>query len=258
MLAVIVFALLFGAAMTTIGPLGTQFFELNRAINLASIKIVALIMKAAPFGVFGLLVSVVAKSGPEVFRELSSYALCVVLGLGIHLFLFLPALNFYFTRQNPVEYLSKLRPALLVAFSTSSSNATLPVSFSVVEKKLHIDKSISRFVLPLGATVNMDGTALYEAVAAVFIAQLYGVSLGFSSHLVIALTAAFAAVGTAGIPAAGTVTMALILSALGLPMEGVGLLLALDRPLDMCRTVVNIAGDITGCNILHHQQKKAV
>jgi Na+/H+-dicarboxylate symporter len=250
-LAVIVFTVLFGAAMTTLGPIGLKFFEINRAVNLAIVKIITLIMRMAPLGVFGLLVSVISATGPEVFRELSLYALCVVVGLAFHLFIFLPLLNYLFTRQNPIEFLTKLRPALLVAFSTSSSNATLPITMQTMEQNFNIDKRVSRFVLPLGATVNMDGTALYEAVAAVFIAQLYGVSLGLSSQIIIGLTAAFAAIGTAGIPAAGTVTMAMILSAVGLPIEGVGLLFALDRPLDMCRTVVNVAGDATGCAILH-------
>lgn len=250
-LAVIVFTVLFGAAMTTVGPLGARFFEMNRAINIAIIKMINLIMRMAPLGVFGLLVSVISSTGPEVFRELSLYALCVVLGLAFHLFIFLPGLNYFFTKQSPVEFLSKLRPALLVAFSTSSSNATLPVTIHTMEENFKVDKRVSRFVLPLGATVNMDGTALYEAVAAVFIAQLYGVTLGLSSQIIIALTAAFAAIGTAGIPAAGTVTMAMILSAVGLPIEGVGLLFALDRPLDMCRTVVNVAGDAAGCAILN-------
>lgn len=250
-LAVIVFTILFGAAMTTVGPLGAQFFEINRAVNLAIIKIINLIMKMAPWGVFGLLVSVISATGPEVFRELSLYALCVVVGLGIHLFIFLPGLNYFFTRQAPWDFLQKLKPALVVAFSTSSSNATLPITMQTMEENFKVDKRVSRFVLPLGATVNMDGTALYEAVAAVFIAQLYGVTLGISGQIIVALTAAFAAVGTAGIPAAGTVTMALILSAVGLPIEGVGLLFALDRPLDMCRTVVNVAGDAAGCTILN-------
>lgn len=250
-LAVIVFTVLFGAAMTTVGPIGARFFEVNRAVNLAITKLINLIMSLAPFGVFGLLVSVISATGPEVFREMSMYAICVILGLIIHLFIFLPGINYLKTKQHPIDFLRKLKPALLVAFSTSSSNATLPVTMQTMEENFKVDKRVSNFVLPLGATLNMNGTALYEAVAAVFIAQLYGVNLGLSSQIIIAVTAAFAALGTAGIPAAGTVTMAMILSAIGLPIEGVGLLLALDRPLDMCRTVVNVAGDAAGCTILN-------
>lgn len=255
-LAVIVFTILFGAAMTTIGPLNEKFFEVNRAINLATSKIINLIMYIAPFGVFGLLVSVISSTGPEVFHELFWYALCVILGLAFHLFIFFPAINFYFTGQNPFDFINKIRPVLLVAFSTSSSNATLPVTMKTMEETFDIDPKVSRFILPLGATMNMNGTALYEAVAAVFIAQIYGIDLSFSNQMIIAITAAFAAVGTAGIPAAGTVTMALILSAAGLPMEGIGLLFVLDRPLDMCRTAVNVAGDAVGCTILSDYVKK--
>lgn len=249
-LAVIVFTILLGAAMTTVGKDGEKFFAINRAVNMALIKMIGLIMSFAPLGVFGLLVSVISATGPEVFRELSLYGLCVISGLFIHLFFILPGLNYLFTKQSPKDFLLKLRPALLVAFSTSSSNASLPVTMQVMDENFKVDKSVTRFILPLGATVNMDGSALYEAVAAIFIAQLYGVSLDITGQLMVAITAAFAAIGTAGIPAAGTVTMAMILSAVGLPLEGVGLLLALDRPLDMCRTVVNVAGDAAGCSIL--------
>jgi len=255
-LAVIVFTILFGAAMTTIGPLGNKFFEINRAINMAIIKIIELIMRFAPFGVFGLLVNVVSSTGPEVFQELSFYALSVLIGLFLHLFIFLPGINYFFTKQSPKEFLLKIRPAMAIAFSTSSSSASLPITMQCVEDGLKVDRRISQFILPLGATVNMNGTALYEAVAAVFIAQLYGISLDMTAQIVIALTSVLAAIGTAGIPAAGTVSMALILSAAGLPIEGVGLLFVLDRPLDMCRTVVNVAGDACGCNILNAYYKK--
>ena len=255
-LAIILFAVLFGFALTRIGPLGEKVFEINRAAGLAINKMVEWVMKIAPFGVFGLLVEVLATTGTEVFQDLSWYALCVVLGLSIHLFIVLPALLFIVTRKSPLEFFSQIRPALLVAFSTSSSNATLPVTFKCVEEDAKVDTRISRFFLPLGTTINMNGTALYEAVAAVFIAQLYGVALGFQGQVLIALTAALAAVGTAGIPAAGTVTMAMVLSAAGLPLEGVGLLLALDRPLDMCRTVVNVMGDAVGCVVLDKVARK--
>lgn len=255
-LAVIIFTLLLGGAMTTIGPLGRQFFEINRAINMSISKIVELIMLFAPFGVFGLIVDVVASTGVEVFLKLGMYALCVVLGLALHLFIVLPAINYYFSGVKPKEFFSAMKPAMAVAFSTSSSSAALPVTMHCVEHHLKVAPRISHFVLPLGSTINMDGTALYEAVAAVFIAQLYGVSLGLESQVIVAITAALAAIGAAGIPAAGTVTMALVLSAVGLPVEGVGILLAIDRPLDMCRTVVNVMGDATGCLVLKGIEQK--
>ena len=242
-LAVILFALLLGGALTTLGARSKQIFEINQTINDAIAIIVRLIMRFAPFGVFGLIVDVVSATGIEVFRELGWYALCVVLGLSIHMFLVLPGIMFLFTRRSPVEFFSATKPALAVAFSTSSSAATLPVNMTCIEEGLGVSKRVSRFVLSLGATINMDGTALYEAVAAVFIAQLYGVALTLPAQILIAFTAALAAIGAAGIPAAGTVTMAMVLSAVGLPLEGIGLLLAIDRPLDMCRTAVNVAGD---------------
>jgi len=225
-------------------------FDLVHAINMAVTKMVNLIMYFAPFGVFGLLVDVIASTGASVFRELGLYALTVVAGLAIHGFVVLPFLMFAIVRFSPLKFFAGIKPAMAVAFATSSSSATLPVTMKSVEENLNVDKKVSRFVLPLGATVNMDGTALYEAVAAVFIAQLYGVSLGLTSQILIALTAALAAVGAAGIPAAGTVTMALVLSAVGLPLEGIGLLLAIDRPLDMARTAINVTGDAAGCMIL--------
>jgi solute carrier family 1 (high affinity glutamate transporter) protein 1 len=250
-LAVIVFALLLGGALTTLGRRGREVLRVNRTVNQAITKIVELIMAFAPLGVFGLLVDVVAATGPDVFRDLGIYAGCVVLGLSIHAFVVLPLIVLFVAKVRPRRFFGAIRPAMAVAFSTSSSNATLPVTMESVEKNLEVDKRVSGFVLPLGATVNMDGTALYEAVAAVFIAQMYGVALDFKGQIIVAITAALAAVGAAGIPAAGTVTMAMVLAAVGLPLEGIGLLLAVDRPLDMCRTAVNVTGDATGALVIN-------
>lgn len=255
-LAVILFALLLGGAMTTIGPLGKNFFHINRAVNLATNKIVALIMRFAPLGVFGLISEVIASTGTQMFSQLGLYALCVICGLLIHAFLVLPLIQTFISKRNPREFFSAMRPAMTVAFSTSSSSATLPITMDCVENNLKVDKRVSGFVLPLGSTINMDGTALYEAIAAMFLAQLYGISLGLESQVIVALTAALASIGAAGIPAAGTVTMALVLSAVGIPMEGIGLLLAVDRPLDMARTAVNIASDATGCTVIEKISQK--
>ena len=254
-LAVIVFAILLGGALTTLGKRGRDVLELNHTINLAIGKIVGLIMLFAPFGVFGLLVDVVAATGPEVFKDLGKYALCVACGLVIHVGIVLPGIAWVFTRTSPITLFAGIGEALSVAFSTSSSNATLPVTMQCVEENLGVDKRVSGFVLPLGATVNMDGTALYEAVAAVFIAQLYGVALDVTAQVMVAITAVLAAIGAAGIPAAGTVTMAMVLAAVGLPLEGIGLLLAVDRPLDMCRTATNVTGDGVGALVLNRWAK---
>lgn len=249
-LAVIIFTILLGGALGTMGAQGRVVFDFVAVLDVAISKIVGLIMRFAPFGVFGLCVDVVASTGFGIFRELGMYAFCVILGLLVHGFVVLPFLMVLTSRYSPTKFFAAVKPALAVAFATSSSSAALPVTIQCVEENLRINKQISRFVLPLGATINMNGTALYEAVAAVFVAQLYGVSLGFSSQIVIAITAALAAIGAAGIPAAGTVSMALVLSAVGLPLEGIGLLLAVDRPLDMFRTAVNVGGDAVGAVIL--------
>jgi Na+/H+-dicarboxylate symporter len=173
----------------------------------------------------------------------------VLAGLAIH-FGVITAFVWRFSGRNPLEYLRHMSLALLTAFSTASSNATIPVSMECVEKKAGIPRRIASFVLPVGATVNMDGTALYEAVAAMFIAQVYGVPMGFSAQLVIFVTATLSAVGAAGIPGAGTVTMLIVLNAVGLPVEGIALILAVDRFLDMCRTTVNVYGDLAAAAIV--------
>ncbi|MDA0712387.1 MAG: dicarboxylate/amino acid:cation symporter [bacterium] len=249
-LGVIVFAILFGLALSRLGDRGQKVFEMNETVGLAINKIVSLIMRMAPLGIFGLLVDILAHTGMDVFEDLAWYIMCVVLGLSIHMFIVLPFLTFSLAKRSPWEFFRKIKPVLAVAFSTSSSSATLPISLNVSETELKVSPAISRFVLPLGATINMNGTALYEAVAALFVAQLYGVHLGMQGQIIVAFTATLAAVGAAGIPSAGTVTMALVLSAVGLPLEAIGLLLAVDRPLDMCRTAVNVAGDLVGVVVL--------
>lgn len=256
-LAVIIFTILFGGALGTVGAQGKIVFDFIRIVDAALGKMVSLIMRFAPLGVFGITADVVASTGFGIFRELGLYSLCVISGLFIHGAIILPLLMWGFSGYSPKTFFIHMRSALAVAFATSSSTATLPLTINCVEENLKISQRISRFVLPLGATINMNGTALYEAVAAVFIAQLYGISLSISSHIVIAITAALAAVGTAGIPAAGTVTMALVLSAVGLPLEGIGFLMAVDRPLDMFRTVVNVGGDAVGTVILERFNRKA-
>jgi Na+/H+-dicarboxylate symporter len=249
-LAVILFAIFFGASLAKLGEQGKKVLELVRTCNQALIRIVHLIMAFAPFGVFGLLVDVISSTSAHVLVDLSWYALVVLSGLLIHTAVILPAIMYVVTRVTPRQFFGATKEALAVAFSTSSSNATLPVTIANVEENLNIDRRITRFVLPLGATINLNGTALYEAVGAVFIAQLYGVGLSLSGQILIALTAAMAAMGAAGIPAAGSVTMALVLSAVGLPLEGVGLLLAIDRPLDMCRTAANVMADAISAVVL--------
>ncbi len=249
-LAVILFALMLGLILVRMGEQGRKVLDLAETLNEAMMRFVALVMKLTPIGVFSLMATQIARSGLDILFLLAKYMFCVVIGLLIHAVIVLPLILWVFGRVSPWRYFLQVRDALSVAFSTSSSSATLPVSLEVAENNAGIPKRVSGFVLPLGATINMDGTALYEAVAAMFIAQLYGIDLGLGPQALIFLTAGLAAVGAAGIPSAGTVTMVMVLAAVGLPIAGIGLILAVDRLLDMCRTTVNVWGDLVGAAIL--------
>lgn len=196
----------------------------------------------APFGVFGFMLYAAAGHGVSAFAALGMYALTVAVALAFHAFITLPLILAFFGRRSPIAHARAMVPALLTAFSTASSNGTLPLTMKSVEAA-GVPNEIGSFVLPLGATINMDGTALYEAVAVLFIAQVYGMDLDFGQQLIVAITALLASVGAAGIPHAGTVMMVVVLSAVGLPTTAVGLILAVDRILDMCRTTVNVWSD---------------
>lgn len=213
-------------------------------------KMTTFVIWLAPFGVFGFMLFAAAGAGLEAFRALGLYMLTVAAGLAIHALLTLPALVYLLAGRSPLEYAKAMGPALLTAFSTASSNATLPLTITCVEERAGISNRISSFVLPLGATVNMDGTALYEAVAVLFIAQVYGADLDLAQQVVVAFTALLASVGAAGIPHAGTVMMVVVLGAVGLPPHAVGLILAVDRVLDMCRTSVNVWSDCTAAAVV--------
>ena len=210
-----------------------------------------LIMKIAPFGVFALMAALVAESpGFEIFKALGKYALTVLIGLVILIFIFYPVLIFLFTKRNPIQFIKQVYPAQLLAFSTSSSAATLPVTMETVEKRVGVDNEFSSFVLPIGATVNMDGTSLYQAVAAVFIAQAFGMDLGLTAQLGIIVTATLASIGSAAVPSAGMVMLVIVLAQAGIPEAGLALIFAVDRPLDMVRTVANVTSDCTVATIV--------
>ena len=204
----------------------------------------------APLGVFGLIAKITATTGLEVFRSLGMYFITVLAGLLIHYLVSLPLFVIILSRENPIRHLKNMGIALLTAFTTSSSSATLPLTLECAEKNAGISNKISSFVLPLGATVNMDGTALYECVAAMFIAQVYGIELNFVAQFTVVITALLASIGAAGIPMAGLVMMTIILKAVGLPLEGIGLILAVDRILDMIRTSTNVWSDSCGTLII--------
>lgn len=249
-LGIIVFSLLLGLVLVTLGDRGRPALNVADSLNEAMMKMVEWVMLLTPYGVFSLIAYQVARSGWDILLLLGKYMLCVLVALFVHGFIVLPILLFVLGRRSPLKFFSQVRNALGVAFSTSSSSATLPVSMEVSEHNAEVPAKVSGFVLPLGATINMDGTALYEAIAALFIAQIYGIDLGIGAQILIFMTAALAAIGAAGIPSAGTVTMVMVLSAVGLPLSGIGLILAVDRVLDMCRTTVNVWGDLIGAAIL--------
>lgn len=251
MIQVIVFCLLFGYFTTKVAEpyrtLMRNFFEGGFEVMM---KLTHLIISFAPIGIFGLVTKMVATAGVGAFKNLGMYTLTVLCGLGVHACITLPLLIFLVGRVQPIKHVNAMASALMTAFSTSSSSATLPLTIESVEQNSGVSNRISSFVLPLGATVNMDGTALYECVAAMFIAQAYGIHLGFGQQFVVVFTALLVSIGAAGIPMAGIVMMAVILKAVGLPLEGVGLILAVDRILDMCRTTVNVWSDSCGTVII--------
>lgn len=251
MLGLIFFSLLFGFFMTKIEePYAESMYKFWQGIFQVMMQITEWVMKFLPIGVFGLVAKVIASTGFSAFAPLAWFFFCVLLALAIHFFLLLPMLLFFFGRVHPLKHFRAMVPALLTAFSTSSSAATLPLTMECVEKNAGVSNRTTSFVLPLGATVNMDGTALYECVAAMFIAQAYGVELGFAQQFTIVLVALATSIGVAAIPSASLVAIAIILAAVGLPLEAIGLILAVDRVLDMCRTSVNVFSDSCGAVII--------
>lgn len=253
LLPIIVFCIAFAAALSTLGEVGRPVVTFFEGLNEGMMKLVEWIMWLAPIGVFALIASRLgAAGGGEAFlgqlAGLARYAAAVISGLLAHaavLCLLLTVL----ARRQIADYLRHMGTALMTAFSTASSSATLPLTMEGV-KLAGVDDRARRFVLPLGATINMDGTALYEAVAVLFIAQAYGIDLSFMQQMVVLLTATMAAIGAAGIPEAGLVTMVIVLEAVGLPIEGIGLLLAIDWFLDRCRTTINVFGDSVGAAVV--------
>ncbi len=252
MLQIIVFCILFGYFITRVpDPYRSRMAGLFEAGFQVMMKLTHFIILFAPIGVFGLVAKMVATAGVGVFRDLGVYALTVMAGLFVHACVTLPALLLIVGRGvSPVKHFRGMAAALLTAFSTSSSSATLPLTMESVEENGGVSNKISSFVLPLGATVNMDGTALYECVAAMFIAQAYGIQLSLGQQFIVVVTALLVSIGAAGIPMAGLVMMVVILKAVGLPLEGVGLILAVDRILDMCRTTVNVWSDSCGAVVI--------
>lgn len=250
MLGVIVFSILFGAFMTKIsdGPRQT-LLSFWQGVYEVMLKMTDAVLLFAPLGVFGLVGKVALTTGLSAIVPLLSFVVTVLLALSIHGFIVIPTVLLLIARVDPRRHFRIMAPALLMAFSTASSSGTLPLTMERV-KLAGVSDRVSSFTLPLGATVNMDGTALYECVAAIFIAQAYGIQLGFSQLVLVVLIALLTSVGVAGIPAASLVAISLILTSMGLPLEGLGLILAVDRVLDMCRTSINVLGDSTAAVVI--------
>jgi proton glutamate symport protein len=247
MLQIIVVVIFFGIGLILIPkekakPVKDFFDGLNDVI----LKLIDLVMLAAPLGVFALLATLVAESPSiDLFYALLGYSACVLLGLGLLVFVFYPVLVKLFTGRSYRFFFNGISPAQLLAFSTSSSAATLPVTMERVEEHLGVEREVSSFVLPIGATINMDGTSLYQGIAAVFIAQTFGMDLSLGAQLGIIVTASLASIGSAAVPSAGMVMLVIVLGQAGIPEAGLALIFAVDRPLDMCRTVANVTGDAT-------------
>ena len=256
MLAIIFFAILFGFFVTRVNEKPRNLINdfLNALLDVI-MRITMFIIRFTPIGIFSITAKVIAQQVrmgneiSEVISRLGLYFLTVLAGLLIHGFFTLPLALRLLGRVNPFRHMRNMTTPLLTAFSTSSSNATLPLTMEAVESADGVSNKIAGFTLPLGATINMNGTALYECVAVVFIAQAYGIELTFIQQVIVILTALLAAIGSAGIPMAGMVMMAVVLKAVGLPLEGIGLILAVDRILDMFRTAINVYGD-TCCAVI--------
>lgn len=243
MLQIIFFALFFGIAMALLGEKADRVKAVIEQGNEVTIKMVDLVMKTAPYAAFALMARAIGQAGIELIGSMAWYMVTILGALLLHMAIIYSLLIWALGKMNPLHFFKAMGPAMEVAFTTSSSAATLPVTMECVERDLKVPKSISSFVLPLGATVNMDGTAIMQGVAAVFIAQLYDIDLSLVEQGMILLTATLASIGTAAVPGAGLVILSMVLTSVGLPVEGIAIIMGVDRLLDMSRTVTNITGD---------------
>lgn len=243
MLQIIVFAILMGVAVSHSGEKGRQVLDFFESFNEVVMTMVSFLMNLAPYGVFCLLAKLFSELGISAIADLAKYFFTVVLVLLVHGLVVYMTLFKVLTRLSPWALLKNVRPAMLFAFSTSSSSATIPVTMNVAERRIGIDNSIASFTVPLGATINMDGTAIMQGVATVFIAQAFNIDISLGGYIAVILTATLASVGTAGVPGVGLITLALVLQQVGLPVEGIALIIGVDRLLDMMRTAVNVTGD---------------
>lgn len=260
MLAVMIFALIFGMGMAAVGQQSLPLKQVFEALFAVSMRVVQWAMALAPIGVGCLMFGAAARLGWGLFVPLAAFVLVVVLGLALQMFVVYPLMLLVAGRRNPVKFFSRIGEVIVVAFGTSSSNATLPTALRVAETDLGIPRNVARFVLTVGATANQNGTALYEGVVVLFLAQVFGVDLSLLQQLLVILMAVLAGIGTAGVPGGSLPVIVIIMQSVGVPAQGIGIILGLDRFLDMCRTVVNVVGDLTvaECVRLRTSEKAAV
>ena len=256
MLQIIVFAILVGVAILKTGDSGKTVLRGCVLINEVIMKMVFMLINLAPYGVFCLLAKLFTREGFSAIVNLAIYFSTIVFVLSFHAAVIYSAILYIFTGLNPLKLFKNMRPAMLFAFSTSSSNATIPVTLTTARNRLGADNSIASFTIPLGATVNMDGTAIMQGIATVFIAQAYGLELSMIQYVSVVATATLASIGTAGVPGVGLITLAMVLQQVGLPVEGIGLIIGVDRLLDMLRTVVNISGDGMVTTVVASSEKR--
>ena len=259
LLQIIIFALLLGIAISLSGSAGKRIAELFDMLNTVLMKLIEIVMWFAPYGVFCLIAVAFANIGFGLIKELLFYCLIVILALVIQQFVTYGLLLSVFAKLNPTILFRKMASVMLFAFSTSSSNATIPFNLETTEEKLGVDNSVAAFTIPLGATINMDGTAIMQGVAAVFIAHIYHITLTTGIYFAIIATATLASIGTAGVPGVGIITLAMVLQQAGLPVAGIGLLIGIDRLMDMLRTIVNVSGDaVVSCLVAKSENKLKV
>ncbi len=256
MLQIIFFAILFGISIIMVGVKAKPLVDVIEIVNEAMMKMVTIIMATAPIAVFALIAKAFATLGLDLFAKLLEYVIVLLLALALHLFITQMGLLKLFGKVSVKIFLNKAKEMQLFAFSTSSSNATIPVTMRVVTQKMGIDNSVASFTIPFGATINMDGTAIMQGVATVFIANVYGVDLGLSGYLTVILMATLASIGTAGVPGVGLVMLSMVFTQVNLPLEGIGLILGVDRLLDMARTVINVTGDAVVTLLVAKSEKK--
>jgi Na+/H+-dicarboxylate symporter len=258
MLQIIVFALFLGIGITLIGERAKPVYNFFDGLAEVMYKITGVIMEFAPIGVFALITPVVAVNGPKVLIPLAKVIAAVYIGCLLHAAVVYSTAVRTLGNMSPLKFFKGFSPAMLIAFTTCSSSATLPVSMKSVEENLGVDKDVASFVLPLGATINMDGTAIYQGVCAVFVAQVYGLDLTLGQQLTVILTGTLASIGAAGVPGAGLIMLTMVLQSINLPLEGIALIAGIDRVLDMARTTINVTGDASAAVIVDYSEKKRV